>query len=81
MNTLGITAMLWFEEDEDASAMQTVKNAAKRYYSKYDHVPTLVELPPQWEQYADEIEEQLDGLRVSVSKMIQPRTVAVTHEK
>lgn len=73
--------MFWFEDDEDASGLQAVENAVRHYYSKYDHVPTLVELPPEWEQNANAIEEQLDGLRVLVSKMIPPRTVAVAHEE
>lgn len=72
--------MFWFEDDKDASALKAVRNAVRYYNSKYGHVPKLVELPPEWEQDASDIEAHLDDLKVSVSKMIQPRIVAITHE-
>jgi hypothetical protein len=75
----GIAKMHWFEENEDIHPLQAVKRACRHYHRKYGQVPKLVELPPSWRSFTDELEDQLEGLTLSTDALLQPRTVAVTH--
>ena len=71
--------MHWFEEDKYVGPLQAVKRACRHYHRKYGQVPKLVELPPSWNSFTDELEDQLEGLTLSTNVLLQPRTVAVTH--
>jgi hypothetical protein len=75
----GIAKMHWFEEDKDVEPLQAVKRACRYYHRKYEQVPKLVELPPPWSSFANELEEKLEGLTLSTDTLLQPRTVAVSH--
>ena len=80
-NKLETHAMLWFEEDNQATPLQAAQNAGRYFHQKYGLVPQRIALPEAWQDAATRIEEELDGLKVVVDKLVQPRHVAVSVEQ